>query len=101
MYIAMNQFLVKPERTAEFEQAWRERESFLADVPGFETFNLLRGPVEDGAALYASHTVWRDEAAFEAWTRSEAFQKAHAKGGKTVQFIVGPPKFRGWQSIAM
>jgi len=99
MYIAMNHFRVKPELTAEFEQAWRERESFLAEVPGFESFHLLKGPVEDGAALYASHTVWADEAAFTAWTRSEAFHKAHAKGGKTVQYLAGPPRFVGWQSV--
>lgn len=99
MYIAMNQFRVRPEASADFEQAWRERESFLASVPGFQTFHLLRGPEEDGARLYASHTVWKDEAAFTAWTQSEAFHKAHSKGGKTVQYLVGPPRFVGWTAV--
>jgi heme-degrading monooxygenase HmoA len=101
MYIAMNHFRVKPEHTADFEQAWRERQSFLAEVPGFQTFHLLKGPVEEGVALYASHTVWADEAAFTAWTQSEAFHKAHSKGGKTVAFLAGPPRFVGWQSVDM
>jgi heme-degrading monooxygenase HmoA len=99
MYIAMNQFRVRPEAAADFERAWRERQSYLAEVPGFEQFHLLRGPVDEGAQLYASHTVWRDQAAFEAWTTSEAFHKAHAQGGKTVQYLVGPPRFIGWQSV--
>lgn len=101
MYIAMNHFRVKPEATADFERAWRERNSYLSAVPGFQTFHLLRGPTEEGAQLYASHTVWADQAAFEAWTQSEAFHKAHSQGGKTVQYLMGPPRFVGWSSVEM
>jgi heme-degrading monooxygenase HmoA len=100
MYIAMNHFRVDPAKTSEFEQAWRDRKSYLSEVPGFTAFHLLRGPAEeDGAVLYASHTEWKDEAAFTAWTNSEAFRKAHAQGGKTSQFIKGPPRFVGWNSV--
>jgi heme-degrading monooxygenase HmoA len=100
MYIAMNQFRVKPGTSTDFERAWRDRKSYLSEVPGFESFQLLRGPVEEGAQLYASHTVWTDEAAFRAWTESEAFRKAHAQGGQTVQYLMGPPRFVGWQAVA-
>jgi heme-degrading monooxygenase HmoA len=99
MYIAMNQFRVKPDKTAEFEQAWRDRETFLAQVPGFKTFHLLKGPLEDGAQIYASHTVWADEKSFRDWTESEAFRKAHSQGGKTVAFLMGPPRFTGWEAV--
>jgi heme-degrading monooxygenase HmoA len=101
MYIAMNNFRVKPDLASAFEQAWRERESYLAEVPGFESFHLLRGPVDGEAQLYASHTVWRDESAFRAWTESDAFKKAHAQGGKTVPMLLGPPKFLGWTAVDM
>jgi heme-degrading monooxygenase HmoA len=99
MYIAMNHFRVNPEKCAEFEDAWRTRDSFLAAVSGFEGFHLLKGPLEDGAQLYASHTVWKDQAAFTAWTESEAFRKAHAQGGKTVPTLMGPPRFVGWHVV--
>jgi heme-degrading monooxygenase HmoA len=101
MYIAMNHFRVRPDAASDFERAWRERQSYLSEVPGFQSFHLLRGAVEEGARVYASHTVWSDEAAFMAWTQSDAFRKAHAQGGKTVAFLMGPPRFAGWESVEL
>jgi heme-degrading monooxygenase HmoA len=75
-FIAMNHFRVDPERGAEFEELWRKRETWLAEVPGFVRFALLRGS-EPGD--YASHTTWESRAAFEAWTESDAFRKVHAQ----------------------
>ena len=43
LFIAMNHFSVDPERGGEFEEHWRKRESYLAEVPGFLRFALLRG----------------------------------------------------------
>jgi heme-degrading monooxygenase HmoA len=99
MFIAMNHFRVAPDRCEEFERGWRERESYLHEVPGYVEFHLLKGPEEDGARLYASHTVWRDEAAFTAWTESEAFHKAHRRAGGAVGLMLGPPRFIGWQAV--
>ena len=99
MFIAMNHFRVAPDRCDDFEKAWRDRETYLADVPGFESFHLLKGPEEDGARLYASHTIWRDEATFRAWTESEAFHKAHRQGHSTAGTILGPPRFVGWTAV--
>ena len=45
--------------------------------PGFVEFHLLKGPEREDHVLYASHTIWRSYADFEAWTRSEAFRAAH------------------------
>nr|MCS5618895.1 antibiotic biosynthesis monooxygenase [Myxococcota bacterium] len=78
MFIAMNRFRIALGREADFEEVWRSRESHLDEMPGFREFHLLRGPVDDEAALYASHTVWDDRASFEAWTKSENFRAAHA-----------------------
>jgi heme-degrading monooxygenase HmoA len=99
MYIAMNHFRVAKDQTLTFEQAWRDRTSYLAEVPGFQQFHLLRGPEEGEARLYASHTVWKDEGSFRAWTESDAFRKAHAQGGKSAGTLLGPPKFIGWEAV--
>ncbi len=99
MFIAMNRFKVAPGAEAEFEAVWTGRDSQLRDVPGFEVFQLLRGPQRDDHVLYSSHTVWRSHADFEAWTRSEAFRIAHSRTGGTRPLYVGHPEFEGFEVI--
>lgn len=99
MYLAMNHFRVAPDRADDFETAWRERKTFLSEVPGFQSFHMLRGPEEDGVILYASHTVWESEDAFVAWTQSDAFRKAHGQGRLPAGVIAGPPKLTCWTSF--
>ena len=101
MFIAMNRFKVKLGSEAAFEKVWRERETHIAQVPGFAEFHLLKGPVADDHTLYSSHTTWVDKAAFEAWTRSEEFRRAHARAdNKTGESLyLGHPKFEGFEVI--
>ncbi len=93
-YIAMNRFQVLEGKGSEFEEVWRNRETFLSEVPGFVSFHLLRG--EGG--VYISHSEWTDEAAFRAWTESETFRRAHAQGGSK-GLLGGPPQFSGWSIV--
>jgi heme-degrading monooxygenase HmoA len=96
LFIAMNHFTVDPERAAEFVEHWRRRESYLAEVPGFLGFALLRG---DEPGLYASHTTWESRAAFEAWTQSEAFRKAHAQARTPGGLLQGPPRLALFEAV--
>jgi heme-degrading monooxygenase HmoA len=95
MFIAMNHFRVQPGRGEAFEQVWRERESFLQDVPGFVRFALLRG--DDDA--YISHSTWESREAFEAWTNSEAFTRGHRGGGSMADILAGHPEVKLWESV--
>lgn len=79
MFIAMNRFRINRGFEADFEQLWRERDSYLSEVPGFRSFALLRGSEHDDYVMYASHTIWESRDAFDAWTRSGHFRKAHAQ----------------------
>ena len=99
MYIAMNRFRVARGREAEFERVWAERDSQLKGVPGFVAFHLLRGPVHDDHALYASHSLWRSREAFEARTRSEAFRRAHRDAGDRRGLYLGPPQLETFEVI--
>ena len=99
MYIAMNRFKVANGSETDFETMWTSRDSHLREVPGFEEFHLLKGPQRDDHVLYASHTIWADYAAFEAWTKSEAFRAAHRNAGDNRPLYLGHPEFEGFEVI--
>ena len=99
MFIAMNRFKVVRGSEADFEKVWTSRDTHLLDVPGFVVFDLLRGPERDDHVLYASHTIWRSKADFEAWTRSEAFRLAHRGAGENRPLYLGHPEFEGFDVI--
>lgn len=99
-YIAMNRFEVTKENAAAFETMWLNRESYLDEMEGFISFSLLRGPEKDDQILYSSHMVWATKADFEAWTKSEAFRKAHAHAGNGgPRLFIGHPRFEGFEAI--
>ena len=99
MFIAMNRFQIAPGREESFETLWRERESHLGEVPGFREFHLLRGPSSETATLYASHSVWDSRKAFESWTESESFRKAHAQARAPKGTYLGHPQFEGFEVV--
>ncbi|ODR98541.1 antibiotic biosynthesis monooxygenase [Methyloceanibacter methanicus] len=99
MFIAMNRFKVLKGAEKDFEQVWLTRETHLEDVPGFVEFHLLKGPERDDHVLYASHSIWRSQSDFEAWTRSEAFRKAHARAGEGKPLYLGHPEFEGFTPL--
>ena len=87
MFVAMNNFKVVPGREDDFEKQWRERETYLAGVPGFVEFMLLKS---DNTGDYTSHTTWKDRQSFTDWTQSEAFAKGHRQGS-VAGVLEGPP----------
>lgn len=99
MFIAMNRFRIARGRETEFETLWRGRQSHIVGESGFVVFDLLRGPTRDDHTLFASHTVWRSRADFDAWTKSEAFRAAHAGAGGARDLYLGHPEFEGFEAI--
>ena len=99
MFIAMNRFQVVKGSEDAFIEVWRNRDSQLKEVPGFVEFRMLRGPEQDDHTLFASHTIWQDRDAFEAWTKSEHFRKAHANARSNAGLYLGPPRFEGFATV--
>ena len=99
MFVAMNRFRIARGREEEFIEIWKNRDSHLENVPGFKTFNLLRGATEEDHTLFASHSIWNSRESFDAWTKSEAFKKAHANAGTAKGIYLGHPEFEGFESV--
>lgn len=99
MYIAMNRFRIAQGREEVFEELWRKRDSQLDGVPGFREFHLLKGPSDDTSILYASHSLWESREAFQAWTESEAFRKAHAQARAPQGTYLEHPRFEGFEVV--
>jgi len=100
MYIAMNRFKVAKGRETEFEEMWMNRDSYLHETPGFIEFHLLRGPEQEDHRLYTSHSTWASYEAFQNWTRSEAFRKAHANAGSMPDGLtLAAPAFEGFEVV--
>jgi heme-degrading monooxygenase HmoA len=99
MFVAINRFSVLSGKEKDFEAVWLGRETHLEQVPGFIAFHLMRGPSIDEGTLYASHTMWRSRADFEAWTRSDAFKAAHKDRVDSAGLYAGRPKLELFESL--
>ena len=101
MFIAMNRFKIVAGHEEAFEAIWKNRETSLAEMPGFKEFKLLRGDTvtDEGYTLFASHTIWATKDDFVAWTKSENFRQAHKNAGDNRAMYMGPPKFEGFSAV--
>ena len=99
MYLTMNRFKVVKNRMTAFEELWTRRDSHLKSVPGFLSFHLLKGPEHEDHVLYVSHSAWESAAAFEGWTKSEAFRAAHKDAGGSRDLYLGPPELEVFESV--
>lgn len=99
MYIAMNRFRITPGREEDFLEIWRKRDSYLDEVPGFKSFHMLEGERKEDGTVFISHSEWASQDAFRAWTKSEAFRKAHANAKAPEGIYLGPPQFEGYEVV--
>ena len=95
MYIAMNTFSVIKEHANDFESVWKTRNSYLNDVNGFLEFHLLRS--EDD--VFVSFSKWQSKNAFDAWTKSDEFKKAHSEGPSVRHMLDGHPKISTYKVV--
>ena len=99
MFIAMNRFKIIKGKETEFENVWKKRDTHLANVAGFKSFNLIKGEEKDDYTLYASHSIWNSKEDFWNWTKSEEFKLAHKNAGQHKHLYLGPPNFEGFEKI--
>ncbi len=90
MIVVMNRIPVKREYWDAFEERFRTRAGEVDRFPGFIRNMVLRPATEENP-YYIVMTFWESREAFEAWTQSEAFQRAHRRARENPQ----PEMFAG------
>ena len=95
----MNRFQIGLGKEEDFEKIWRDRETHLDKVPGFKSFNLIKGGSNETFTLYASHSTWKSKKDFLNWTKSEEFRAAHKGAGKHSSVYLGHPVFEGFEVV--
>ncbi|MCB1614901.1 MAG: antibiotic biosynthesis monooxygenase [Pseudomonadales bacterium] len=75
MFVVANRVPVLPDWAEAFETRFRKRAGEIEKQPGFVRMQILK-PCAEGLP-YVVLTTWQDEAAFNAWIKSEDFALAH------------------------
>lgn len=91
VYVVMNRIAVKPEYAEALEARFRDRAGEVDKMSGFIRTMVLKPDRPDTPHVVL--TFWESKEAFEAWTRSEAFQKGHRHSGTLpAEAFLGPSK---------
>ena len=96
MYLAMSRLMVMYGKAAEFEAAWKKRETKPDGVKGFKNFNLIKASMDKEFSLYIFHSVWNSENDFTNWTKSDLFKLAHKNPTTQKNLYLGLPDFDGY-----
>ena len=89
MFIAINRIRVTRGEGGELEERFG-KSSGIEELPGFIEFRLPKktwGHGDNEADEYLSMTQWASKKDFVAWTKSEAFRKAHS--GPRAKGVIG------------
>jgi len=77
MIVVANRIPVAAGYEAEFEVRFQQRRREVENAAGFIRNLVLRPSDKEG--YYVVMTFWENQAAFEAWTQSDAFVRGHAQ----------------------
>lgn len=78
--VRINALNVPPQADDELAKRFAARAESLADVPGFEGFELLK-PTGDTETRWFVYTRWANEESYAAWRDGDGARNAHAGQG--------------------
>jgi heme-degrading monooxygenase HmoA len=78
MIAVINRLPVKEGMADQVVDRFANGQGFVQDSPGFVSMEVLRSEEADEVLVI---TRWRDKDAFDSWVHSDAFKKAHGRGG--------------------
>ena len=96
MIAIFNSLPVKEGAADEIVDRFAESRGDVQGFPGFVSMEVMKSDEEDEVLVI---TRWRDREAFEAWVHSEAFHRAHGRGGAS-GLLTGHPTMSSY-SVAV
>jgi heme-degrading monooxygenase HmoA len=78
MIAVINRLPVKEGMADQVVERFANGRGFVQDFPGFVSMEVLRSEEADEVLVI---TRWQDKDAFTSWVHSDAFNKAHGRGG--------------------
>ncbi|MBZ0263954.1 antibiotic biosynthesis monooxygenase [bacterium] len=78
MFVAMNRISCSEEYIDRFEKLFKDRAREVDNLEGFISAKILR-PLKDDQP-YVVMTYWEAQEYFDAWLKTDAFIKGHARG---------------------
>ena len=78
MIAVINRLPVKEGMADQVVERFANGRGFVQDFPGFASMEVLSSEQADEVLVI---TRWRDQDAFDSWVHSDAFKKAHGRGG--------------------
>lgn len=75
--VKINALEIPPQASDEIVKRFTARMNSLADVAGFEGFELLR-PTGDAEKRWFVYTRWADQSSYEAWRDGDGARASHA-----------------------
>ena len=76
--VKINALEIPPQASDEIVKRFTARMDSLADVAGFEGFELLR-PTGETETRWFVYTRWADQAAYEGWRDGDGARASHAR----------------------
>ena len=76
--VKINALEIPPQAGDEIVKRFTARMDSLADVAGFEGFELLR-PTGETESRWFVYTRWADQASYEAWRDGDGARASHAQ----------------------
>jgi len=76
--VKINALNIPPQASDEIVKRFTARMSSLADVAGFEGFELLR-PTAETESRWFVYTRWADQASYDGWRDGDGARNAHAQ----------------------
>jgi heme-degrading monooxygenase HmoA len=93
MIAVINRLPVKEGMANKVVERFANGRGFVQEFPGFVSMEVLRS---EGADEVMVITRWRDNEAFDSWVNSDAFAKAHGRGGSE-GLLRGHPRMSSYE----